>query len=427
MFVFYTFANLLKLSVYMIDFQKFTLDNGLKVIVHQDKTTPVVAMNILYNVGAKDENPELTGFAHLFEHLMFGGSVNIPKYDEPLQKVGGENNAFTNNDITNYYLSLPKENIETAFWIESDRMLNLAFTDKSLEVQRSVVIEEYKQRYLNQPYGDIWLQLRPLIYKVHPYQWATIGKSIKHIEDARMEDVKGFYSKFYNPDNAILVVAGDVELDDIKTLSQKWFGTIDKKSPMRGNIPMEPVQTEARFLKLERDVPANAVFKAYHMVDRLHHDYQTTDLISDLLGNGKSSQLYSSLVTDKQIFTSINCFVSGDIHPGVIYVAGYLSEGVKAEEADKAIQNELTDFCNTLVDDKKLQKVKNKFMAAKEFSNLSILDKAMNLAYYELLGDASLVNTELETYMKVSPNDIQRVSNQIFTTKNSNTLYYLRK
>ncbi len=411
----------------MIEFQKFTLDNGLKVIVHQDKTTPVVAMNILYNVGAKDEDPELTGFAHLFEHLMFGGSVNIPKYDEPLQKVGGENNAFTNNDITNYYLSLPKENIETAFWLESDRMLNLAFTDKSLEVQRSVVIEEYKQRYLNQPYGDIWLQLRPLIYKVHPYQWATIGKSIKHIEDAKMEDVKDFYARFYNPDNAILVIAGDVNLDEIKTLSQKWFGTINKKSPKRREIPKEPIQTKSRFLKLERNVPANAIFKAYHVVDRLHKDYQTTDFISDLLGNGKSSQLYSSLVSDKQIFTSISCFVSGDIHPGVIYIAGYLSEGIKAEDADKAIQNELVDFCNSTVDDKKLQKVKNKYLAAKEFSNLSVLDKALNLAYYELLGDANLINLESDLYINVSSEDLRRVANQIFTDVNSNTLYYLRK
>ncbi len=411
----------------MIEFQKFTLENGLRVIVHQDKTTPVVAVNILYNVGAKDEDPELTGFAHLFEHLMFGGSINIPKYDEPLQKVGGENNAFTNNDITNYYLSIPKENIETAFWLESDRMLSLAFTDKSLEVQRGVVIEEYKQRYLNQPYGDVWLKLRPLIYKVHPYQWATIGKSIKHIEDATMEDVKGFYNRFYNPDNAILVVAGDVELDEIKSLSRKWFGSINKRSPKRKSIPSEPVQNEARFLQVEKDVPANAIFKAYHIVDRLSDDYQAIDLISDLLGNGKSSQLYANLVTQQQIFTSLSCFVSGDIDAGVIYIAGYLSDGIKAEVADKAIMEELTKFANNKVSDSMLQKVKNKFLAAKEFSNLSILDKAMNLAYYELLGDANMFNTETEKYLKVNSDDIQRLAKEIFTNNNSNTFYYLRK
>ncbi|RLD46867.1 MAG: insulinase family protein [Bacteroidetes bacterium] len=411
----------------MIEYQSFILDNGLKVLVHKDATTPVVAMNIVYNVGAKDEVSELTGFAHLFEHLMFGGSVNIPKYDEPLQKVGGENNAFTNNDITNYYLTLPKENIETAFWIESDRMLNLAFSKKSLEVQRSVVIEEYKQRYLNQPYGDLWLLMRPLIYKVHPYQWATIGKNIKHIEDAKMEDVKDFYKRFYNPNNAIMVIAGDVDFEDIKSLSQKWFGSINKSYSLDRNIPMEPEQKEARFLKVERNVPANTIFKAYHTCDRMSDDYVTTDIISDLLGNGKSSQLHQSLVVNKKLFNSISCFISGDIHPGTIYVAGYLADGVLPEEADTAIVEELDSFKNNIIDDKSLQKVKNKFLAAREFSNLSILDKAMNLAYYELLGDANMVNTEVDKYMKVDAENIQKIAKSIFTVNNSNTLYYLKK
>ncbi len=411
----------------MIEYQSFTLSNGLKVLVHKDTTTPVVAMNIVYNVGAKDEDPELTGFAHLFEHLMFGGSINIPKYDEPLQKVGGENNAFTNNDITNYYLTLPKENIETAFWIESDRMLNLAFSEKSLEVQRSVVIEEYKQRYLNQPYGDLWLIMRPLIYKVHPYQWATIGKNIKHIEDAKMEDVKDFYRKFYNPNNAIMVIAGDVDLENIKSLSEKWFGTIKKTYAVERNIPLEPKQTEARFLKVERDVPANTVFKAYHTCDRLSNDYVTTDIISDLLGNGKSSQLHQSLVVNKKLFNSISCFISGDIHPGTIYIAGYLVDGISPEEADNAIVEDLELFKNNLIDEKSLQKVKNKFLAAREFSNINILDKAMNLAYYELLGDANMVNTEVEKYMEVDAGNIQRVAKSIFTSNNSSTLYYLKK
>jgi predicted Zn-dependent peptidase len=384
-------------------------------------------MNILYNVGAKDEDPDLTGFAHLFEHLMFGGSVNIPKYDEPLQKVGGENNAFTNNDITNYYLTLPKENIETAFWIESDRMLNLAFSSKSLEVQRSVVIEEYKQRYLNQPYGDLWLLMRPLIYKVHPYQWATIGKNIKHIEDAKMEDVKDFYNRFYNPDNAIMVIAGDVEVEEVKKLSEKWFGPINKRVDFERNIPVEPKQIEARFLKVERDVPANTVFKAYHTCDRLSDDYVITDIISDLLGNGKSSQLHQSLVVNKNLFNSISCFISGDIHPGTIYIAGYLVDGVSPEVADKAIVEELEIFTNNTVNEKSIQKVKNKFLAAREFSNLSILDKAMNLAYYELLGDANMVNTEVEEYMNITAEDIKRVSSGIFTKDNSSTLFYLKK
>jgi predicted Zn-dependent peptidase len=306
-------------------------------------------------------------------------------------------------------------------------MLNLAFSKKSLEVQRSVVIEEYKQRYLNQPYGDLWLLMRPLIYKVHPYQWATIGKNIKHIEDAKMEDVKDFYKRFYNPNNAIMVIAGDVDFDNIKSLSQKWFGSIDKTYKLQRNIPMEPQQTEARFMKVKRDVPANTIFKAYHTCDRLSDDYVITDIISDLLGNGKSSQLHQSLVVNKKLFNSISCFISGDIHPGTIYVAGYLADGISPEDADKTIVEELKLFVNNTVDEKSLQKVKNKFLAAREFSNLSILDKAMSLAYYELLGDANMVNIEVDKYMEVDIHNIQRVAKSIFTENNSNTLYYLKK
>ncbi len=411
----------------MVEYQKFTLDNGLKVIVHQDKTTAVVAMNIIYNVGAKDENPELTGFAHFFEHLMFGGSVNIEKYDEPLQKVGGDNNAFTNNDITNYYITLPKENIETSFWLESDRMLNLAFSEKSLEVQRSVVIEEYKQRYLNQPYGDLWLELRPLAYKVHPYQWATIGKNIKHIEDAKMEDVKAFYKKYYNPNNAIMVIAGDVDFDEIKRLSEKWFGPIAAGDEIVRDIPMEPKQTESRFKELRRDVPVNALFKVYHTCSRLDNDYPATDLISDLLGNGKSAILHQKLVKDQKLFNSISCFISGDIHPGTIYVAGYLAEDVDPKVADKAIVDILEEFKNTEVSDEMLNKVKNKYTTANEYSNINILDRAMNLAYYELLGDSEKINTELDNYLKVSASDIKRVAQGLLIESESSTLYYLTK
>ena len=411
----------------MIEYQKFTLDNGLKVLVHQDKTTAVVAMNIIYNVGAKDEDPELTGFAHLFEHLMFGGSVNIEKYDEPLQKVGGENNAFTNNDITNYYISLPKENIETGFWLESDRMLNLAFSKKSLEVQRAVVIEEYKQRYLNQPYGDLWLEIRPLVYKVHPYQWATIGKSIKHIEDAKMEDVKAFYQKYYNPNNAIMVVAGDVDFDEIKHLSEKWFGPIAAGADIIREIPQEPKQTKPRFKEIRKDVPANALFKVYHTCARTDDDYPATDLISDLLGNGKSSVLHQKLVKEQKLFNSISCFISGEMHPGTMYIAGYLADDVMPEVADKAIVSILDDFKNTKPLSQNLEKVKNKFTASNEHSNINILDKAMNLAFFELLGDANLINTELDKYLKVSLSDIQKVAQELFTENNSSTMYYLTK
>ena len=411
----------------MIEFDKFILDNGLKVIVHQDKTTPVVTVNILYNVGAKDESKELTGFAHLFEHLMFGGSVNIPKYDEPLQKVGGENNAFTNNDITNYYLSIPKENIETAFWIVSDRMLNLAFSSKSLEVQRNVVIEEFNQRYLNQPYGDLWLKLRPLVFQKHPYQWATIGKDISHIENAKMEDVKAFYQKYYNPNNAIMVVAGDVELEEVKRLSEKWFGPIEKGAEIVRNIAEEPKQTESRFLKIESDVPVNAIFKVYHMCGREDAEYHSTDLLSDIMANGKSSRLYQKLVKEDQLFTSVQAYISGDIHPGMIVFAGYLSEGVKPEDADMALVQEIEKLISKGVEEEELQKVKNKIESVLTFSDISTLDRAMNLAYHELLGDASFINEELSKYQDVKTIDIQNIAANILQNSNSTTLYYLKK
>jgi predicted Zn-dependent peptidase len=411
----------------MIHFEKFTLDNGLKVLVHRDRTTPIVVMNILYHVGAKDENPDLTGFAHLFEHLMFGGSKHIPKYDEPLQKVGGENNAFTNNDITNYYLSIPKENLETAFWLESDRMLDLAFSEKSLEVQRNVVIEEYKQRYLNQPYGDLWLMLRPLVYKVHPYRWATIGKDIAHIENARMEDVKAFYAKYYNPDNAIMVIAGDVDTKEIKRLSEKWFGPIPSGKAVAREIPAEPEQTEARFLQVEREVPLNAIFKVYHMCGRTDPDYHATDLISDIMANGKSSRLYQRLVKENPLFTSVQSFITGDIHPGMLLFAGYLSEGVSPEEADAALEAEIRKLTEKAPDMDELEKVKNKVESALVFSEINTLDRAMNLAFFELLGDAAEINRELDKYRKVKPEDIQRVARNVLQKKNSSTLYYLKK
>jgi len=411
----------------MIEFKKFVLENGLRVLVHKDASTPIVAMNIIYDVGARDEDPELTGFAHLFEHLMFGGSKNIPRYDEVLEKVGAENNAFTNNDFTNYYLTIPKENLESAFWLESDRMLELAFSPKSLDVQRNVVIEEYKQRYLNQPYGDIWLTLRPLIYKHHPYQWATIGKDIKHIENAKMEDVKAFYAKFYNPSNAILTLAGDVDVEDIKRLSEKWFGPIPKGKTIERLLPVEPPQTEPRFLKMERDVPVNALFKIYRMCSRTHKDYYATDLLSDVLSNGKSSRLNQELHKKQGLFSSISAFISGDIDQGMFVVAGYVNEGVSFETAEKAIDKELQKIINQSPDEKELQKVKNKVESALVFSEVNCLDKAMSLSYYELLGDANNANKEIEKYQKVTCDEIQQIAKNIFRKENSSTLFYKKK
>lgn len=411
----------------MINFERFTLDNGLKVLVHTDTSTPMAVMNILYDVGARDESPDKTGFAHLFEHLMFGGSANIPDYDEPLQLVGGENNAFTSNDITNYYLTLPAKNIETGFWLESDRMLELAFSKKSLDVQRNVVIEEFKQRYLNQPYGDVWLLLRPLAYTVHPYNWATIGKEISHVENATMDDVKAFFYKHYRPNNAILVVAGNVTLEQTKELCAKWFAPIPAGEKVERNLPQEPKQTEARKMIVERDVPASAIYKTWHIVDRLHPDYYAIDMASDVLSNGKSSRLYQRLVKDQKLFSDINAYQSGDIDAGLFVISGRLNNGVSMEDAEKAIDAELELLKNELLDERELTKLKNKLESNIVFGEMSVLNKAMNLAYAELLGDANRANNEIEFYRAITAADIQRVATEFFVPENSATLYYYAK
>ena len=408
----------------MIQFQKFTLPNGLKVIHHLDKSTPLVCVNILYNVGARDEEESRTGFAHLFEHLMFGGSVNIPNYDEPLQKVGGENNAFTTNDITNYYLTLPAVNVETAFWLESDRMLSLGFSDKSLEVQRKVVIEEFNQRYLNQPYGDVWLMLRPLAYKVHPYKWDTIGKEISHIAEAKMEDVKGFFKKFYNPNNAILVVSGNIEFEKAKQLSEKWFGPIPKGPDNKRNLPKEPKQTEPRKLEVSKDVPYDQIFKAYHMCARGDEAFHSCDLMSDILSRGNSARLYNALVKNKQIFSELNAYVSGDYDEGLFIISGKLVKGIKPEVAELEIIAELEKVKKELVSEMELTKVKNKTESTLEFSEMSILNKAMNLAISELMGDAAMVNEEGKKYQNVTAEKIKEQANLIFHENNCSTLFY---
>jgi len=411
----------------MTEFDRFTLDNGLRVIVHHDSSTPIVAMNILYNVGSRDEHPDRTGFAHLFEHLMFGGSVNIPRYDEPLERVGGENNAFTNNDFTNYYLTVPGHNLETAFWLESDRMLNLAFSTKSFDVQRNVVVEEFRQNYLNQPYGDAWLLLRPLAYKVHPYQWATIGIDPSHIENASMDEVRDFYERFYNPCNAIMVIAGNVETNEIKALSEKWFGVIEKGNVNHRNLLVEPLQTEARMLTVHRDVPFDAIYKAWHMCSRADEGFFATDLISDILSAGQSGRLNQQLVKNLRLFSDISAFISGDIEEGLFVITGKLMKGVSMADAEAALQLEIDEICKNEIAENELQKVKNRVEAMMAFSEMRVLDKAMNLAYYELLGDASNVNDLVHKYASVTANEISLEANKIFKTENCSTLYYFAK
>jgi zinc protease len=411
----------------MIHFEKFKLKNNLTVIVHQDKSTPLACLNLLYDVGARDEDENKTGFAHLFEHLMFGGSINIPSYDEPLQMVGGENNAFTTNDITNYYCTVPSENLETAFWLESDRMISLAFTDKSLEVQRSVVIEEFKQRYLNQPYGDVWLLLRPLAYQVHPYKWATIGKEISHIEEATMQDVRSFFKKHYNPGNAILVVAGNVDNAEVKLLAEKWFGPIEAGVKPTRVLPAEPKQTQARRLTVERDVPASSIYKAYHMGSRNDDCYHTVDIISDILSRGNSSRLYKSLIKDKELFTEINAYVMGDFDKGLFVISGKIPDHIKMEDAEQGIFEEIEKLKSTLVSADELQKCKNKVESSVTFSETDVLTKATNLAISELLGDADLINREIEKYGKVTLEMIREQANIVLDENNCSTLYYLAK
>ena len=408
----------------MIDFEKFRLKNGLKVIVHKDTSTPIVAINILYNVGARDEDPDKTGFAHLFEHLMFGGSINIPKYDTPLENAGGENNAFTNNDITNYYLTIPRQNLELGFWLESDRMLNLAFSEKSLDVQRNVVVEEFRQSYLNQPYGDVWLLLRPMAYKVHPYMWSTIGKEISHIENASMKDVKAFYQKYYNPNNAIFTVAGNVETDEIKRLAEKWFGPIASGPEISRSLPVEPEQDEARSLKVSRDVPFDGIYKAYHMCSRNDDKYHTMDLISDILSNGDSSRLFTRLVKEQKLFSDIQAYISGDIDNGLFIFTGKLIKGVSMEQAENALNNEIQGIKEQMVSTEELDKVKNKIESTLEFSEMSVLNKAMNLSYSELLGDTNLVNLEKEKYAAVTKQGIKETAEKVFRNNNCSTLYY---
>jgi predicted Zn-dependent peptidase len=409
----------------MVKFERFQLANGLKLLVHPDTSTPMAVVNVLYDVGARDEDPGRTGFAHLFEHLMFGGSVNIPEYDEPLQVAGGENNAYTTNDLTNYYLQLPADNLETAFWLESDRMLSLAFSKKSLDVQRKVVCEEFREHYINKPYGDVWHIMRQLAYTTHPYRWMTIGQELSHIENARLEDVKNFFFKHYTPSNAILVVAGNVKAEQVIQLAEKWFGDIPAGERYLRNLPQEPTQTSERRLTVKRNVPMDAIYKTWHMCSRLDDKYYATDLLSDILGGGASSRLYQSLVKEQKLFAAINCYHFGSLDAGLFTIEGQLIKGVDIQKAEAAIEAELDKVRYHLIDERELQKVQNKTESVMAFEDMSVMNRAGSLAYYELLGDGELMNTEFSNYRAVTPSQIHQLANEILTPANSNTLWYL--
>lgn len=408
----------------MIHYEHFVLENGLKVYVHEDPTTPMAAVNVLYNVGSRDEDPNQTGFAHLFEHLMFGGSKNIPSYDEPIQKVGGENNAFTSPDITNYYITLPAVNLETAFWLESDRMMSLSFDPKVLEVQRKVVIEEFKQRYLNQPYGDVWLKLRPLAYQVHPYRWATIGKEISHIEDATLDDVKRFFYKFYLPNNAVLVVAGHVTVAQVKKMAKKWFEPIPAGQNYVRNLPIEARQTEARFAEATANVPLDAIYKVYPMPARFTDSFYATDLLSDVLGRGKSSMLYAKLLKDQNLFSNISAYITASLDPGLLVVQGNLNQGVTLEKANQAIEEVLQEVIENQLPASILTKVKNQSESSTAFSEIELLNRAMNLAFAANAGNVDWVNQEADMIQAITATDIQNAAKQTLDTNNCTTLFY---
>lgn len=408
----------------MIKISRHVLANGLRLVHSQDESTQMVALNIVYNVGARDEHPDHTGFAHLFEHLMFGGSVNIPDYDAPLQLAGGENNAWTNNDITNYYLTVPRQNVEIGFWLESDRMLSLDFNERSLDVQRGVVMEEFKQRCLNQPYGDVGHLLRPLAYKVHPYQWPTIGKELSHIANATLDEVKDFFFRFYAPNNAVLAVTGNISFEETVALTEKWFASIPKRDVPVRQLPQEPAQTEERRLVVERNVPVDSLFMAYHMCERAHPDYYAFDILSDILSNGKSSRLNRHLVQEKQLFSSIDAYISGTVDAGLFHISGKPAAGVSLEEAEAAVCEELNRLQNEAVAVQELEKVKNKFESTQIFGNINYLNVATNLAWFELNGAAEDMEKEVERYRSVTAGQLQAVAQTVFDKRNGVVLYY---
>jgi predicted Zn-dependent peptidase len=410
-----------------IKFERFTLKNGLRVIFHEDSATPMIAFNVLYDVGARDEDPAHTGFAHLFEHLMFGGSVHIPEYDGPLQRAGGENNAYTTNDITNYYIQVPKENMETAFWLESDRMSSLAFSQESLDVQKKVVMEEFKEHYISKPYGDVWHHLRALAYKKHPYQWLTIGKNLEQIEQVTLEEVKAFFHKHYRPQNAVICVAGNTSLKEVRALAEKWFGDIPGSEKQQRQLPQEPRQTAPRQQTVEADVPVDAIYKAWHIGDRLSDQYYAVDLLTEILGNGKSSRFYDRLVKERQLFSAIECYHTGSLDPGLLVIEGKLVNGVSMEQADEAIEKELEALLKAGLTEQEIEKAKNKTEAQITFEDMHLLSRANNLAFYELLGDAGMMNEELERYQNINIAALEKEALAIFDKNNCSTLFYKAK
>ncbi len=410
----------------MIAFEKYVLDNGLRVILHQDASSPMAAVNVAYDVGSRDEEVEKTGFAHLFEHLMFGGSANIPDFDTPIQMAGGENNAFTNCDMTNFYNILPAENIETALWLESDRMMKLDFSSKSLATQQKVVIEEFKETCLNQPYGDMWHHLSDMAYKEHSYRWPTIGLVPEHIQDAKLGDVEAFFYRYYRPNNAVLVVVGNIQISDVKSQINKYFSDIPAGIELKRLLPVETKQSQFRSKIIEAAVPLPSIIMAFGMCNRLNDDYYAVDLLSDILANGRSSRFFVNIYK-KSICSTIDAFISGTFDPGLFIVEARPIPGVSIDQTREVIWNELNEIKAKGVQSEELEKIRNKTESSLVYSEVSILHKAMNLAYYEILGDAEMINIQSQKYQNVTAEDIKRVANEILSQEQCNEIIYLPK
>ena len=411
----------------ILEMNRHTLANGLRIVHHEDPTTQMVAVNVLYNVGARHEDPERTGYAHLLEHLMFEGSMNIPDYDTHVQLAGGENNAWTSNDLTNYYITLPCSNVETAFWLESDRMMGLALTEESVEVQKGVVIEEFKQRHLNRPYGDVQHLIRAMAYKVHPYRWPTIGLCVEHIAQATLESVMDFYHRHYTPSNAILSVVGGISFDEVVRLAEKWFGPLPKRPITQTPLPQEPPQQRMRHKTVYRHVPADMLVMAFHMADRKSREYHVCDLITDLLSAGHSSRLIRKLIHGNKLFTSIDAYIQGSMDEGLLFIIGSLTEGTTLEEAEEAIWKELNLLKSNNIESEELNKVRNRSESERTFNNINYLNRAIAMAQMELIGQDRELSEELARYCSVTAEDIQRTAKRIFKKKNCSVLYYKAK
>ncbi len=411
----------------MIAFERIVLENGLTVIIHEDFSTPMVAVNVVYNVGSKHEDPNHTGFAHLFEHLMFGGSKHIPDFDTPIQDAGGENNAFTNTDLTNFYEVLPAQNVETALWLESDRMLQLRFSKKSLNTQKKVVIEEFKETCLNEPYGDMWHHLSALCYTHHPYQWPTIGKHLDHIADATIDQVAVFFEQYYKPENAVVVLAGNITISKGFELVQKWFGDIPKGNFKKNAIEVEPVQSTPRQKVLTQNVPHEAIYQGYHMGTRLSDSYYACDLLSDVLANGRSSRFYQKLYKEQQLFSTIDAFISGTTDPGLFIIEGKTMPSISIDQAKDAIRTELNILQNDKIPDRELTKLKNAVESSLTFSEVSALNKAISLAYFEVLGDANLINEEAKRYQEITADDLRDTAQNVFKSENCSEVIYFQQ